>query len=884
MKFLFSVLFILFIFNSANSQNDTIWYSDFWEKVSKSEAAFYRLPSLPKADGFWVTDYFLNGNKQMEGFSKSNTEDIFHGLATWYYKEGGLFQKCMYVDGIIEGKVESYLRNGTKTEAEYRNNTIYNGKIIFDYDFYYSLTEAKEGMIIYQKIYAINNSGIGYELYYNNNVIEKQTSYDGKGQLIGDCSFKIDNLPLDGILADYFYDSLAIRSISNYADGELRKLETYHKNGAVKENQIIGDKDKITTYFDSTGNTLGTLTELIGDYNYFYQYGGKQVLFNYNYNHESKIASIAEYQNGKKIASTLYNAKGKKYKTEKYTDNEYVESAENFDDLGNKVSSLTYLDGYPQDGVEVMENLTSTYKNGKLIEEKEFYKNGQLFKSTLNGKTLFFDKKGTPIGVLTYDDKYEQEAYLYPFNGESFTVVEDQLYTKETYENGSIKESTTYNLGFKEENKLSKTTIYNRGGYVDEEIDYFANGNKKSQIKFDDYYPKAGKFYSVKGEFLSEFTYSPMSGTEYKYFEGEDDLEYIKTYENDVLKYEKLYVKTYGLVTYQPTIELAKEIDYNGQGKFYENKKLIYTTEYKNGNPYNGKVIVQDYYAGKIIQNYEMGFQEGEQLHYEATTQKLLKKELFEKGVQQGTTEIYLNEKVSQKIPYLNGEIEGEVIYFDLNGDKASSLFYKANQPQNGTATEYYDYTNEVGIKIYANAEIIETQLLMHGVLREKQILDGSNGYLTTNYYDNGKQKFSYNLKDGLLHGKISYYSDQGKKLYQAIVENGLLKDGELWLNTSSYYYYDIKADFYKLKINKSNTNLVGITLPSKVEFELDEKNSSKEGKSMILNFLSINSLYPNSLYNNEDFGMENSIGTPDYPVPHVLEFNPPTVIEEEKK
>jgi antitoxin component YwqK of YwqJK toxin-antitoxin module len=262
-------------------------------------------------------------------------------------------------------------------------------------------------------------------------------------------------------------------------------------------------------------------------------------------------------------------------------------------------------------------------------------------------------------------------------------------------------------------------------------------------------------------------------------------------------------------------------------------------------------------------------------LYFDYYTHNLIRKESFVNGVRQGITETYLNNKICKHIPYSNGLIEGDLIYFDLAGNKISSVSYKDDLPQKGIEVQIFESFDNLKKTIYENGKIIELQYISNNNLLEKQVLVKGEEFFTTIYYSGGKPKFTYSLSNNLLQGKVTYFSESGKKVYVGWVENGTMIGGELWLNTTNYFNEE-KSDFYKLTYNKARINLKGIALPKKVEFELSESLLSQERKSMIFNFLSITSLSPSMLYNNtESTGIFNS-GLDS-------NFNPPAIIEQIK-
>ena len=62
------MMFVGFLTSSVTAQ-ETIWFDANWNITTKDKAEYYR-PTPKKVDkGFLLVDYYMNGKKQMEGFS-----------------------------------------------------------------------------------------------------------------------------------------------------------------------------------------------------------------------------------------------------------------------------------------------------------------------------------------------------------------------------------------------------------------------------------------------------------------------------------------------------------------------------------------------------------------------------------------------------------------------------------------------------------------------------------------------------------------------------------------------------------------------------------------------------------------------------------------------
>ncbi len=124
--YLFTLFFLISL--HLNSQNDTIWFDSNWKETNKKEASFFRPEIENKGDGFWIVDYYINGQKQMEGLSADPKKELYDGQVMWYFENGNTFQIVHYQGGILNGSRKVYYNSGTiESEAMYKAGRL-NGK------------------------------------------------------------------------------------------------------------------------------------------------------------------------------------------------------------------------------------------------------------------------------------------------------------------------------------------------------------------------------------------------------------------------------------------------------------------------------------------------------------------------------------------------------------------------------------------------------------------------------------------------------------------------------------------------------------------------------------------------------------------------------------
>jgi len=114
-------LFFIFSITSSYAQKDTIWYDTNWNITTKSKASYFRCHCIEVDNGYWFTDYYVSGAKQMEGLSLEEDKEVYQGLVKWYHENGNVFQTVTYNKGILNGKRQVYYENGKlKTEENYK--------------------------------------------------------------------------------------------------------------------------------------------------------------------------------------------------------------------------------------------------------------------------------------------------------------------------------------------------------------------------------------------------------------------------------------------------------------------------------------------------------------------------------------------------------------------------------------------------------------------------------------------------------------------------------------------------------------------------------------------------------------------------------------------
>jgi len=114
-----TIILLLFLYCtqfslSQNSKStDTIYFNEQWKSTTKNKAFYYRLLSYIKPKKIWqLKDYYIDTNTlQAIAFSKDSTENLLHGKATWFKKNGEQLDENYYANGSTITKGEFELEN-----------------------------------------------------------------------------------------------------------------------------------------------------------------------------------------------------------------------------------------------------------------------------------------------------------------------------------------------------------------------------------------------------------------------------------------------------------------------------------------------------------------------------------------------------------------------------------------------------------------------------------------------------------------------------------------------------------------------------------------------------------------------------------------------------
>ena len=109
----------------AQVEKDTLWFDANWNASTKNQASYFRPQPTKKDKGYLWKDYYLSGAKQMEAVSLKENEEVFDGIATWYFENGNVMQTVNYQNNLKVGERKNYHESGSlKSQYSYINDNI----------------------------------------------------------------------------------------------------------------------------------------------------------------------------------------------------------------------------------------------------------------------------------------------------------------------------------------------------------------------------------------------------------------------------------------------------------------------------------------------------------------------------------------------------------------------------------------------------------------------------------------------------------------------------------------------------------------------------------------------------------------------------------------
>jgi len=824
MKKLIFTLSAVCCISCLHAQTDTTFFDRNWQQTEKNKASFYRLPFVPKGEGFLMFDFFISGAKQFEGLIISKDSLTYQGKAIWYYENGKLEQIANYEKGILQGEFISYdVQGNLIAKGIYKDGDPYDGSFATlqwnanHIDYYIKGKLEKTEMVDNKAggkakiigLYSPGTGGISEVLYYNQ-----------KGDLAGKLKMR-DNESFDGTEVNYNFSPMVVSSIKEISEGKYKSPVTYfYADGLTKKTVYFEDNINYPNkeiYFTTGGKIMDSLILKDG----VPIYGSKVDFFD---TEESvladKIEKIEHYNNGELNGSSKkFFPNGKLLSGVNYANGTIEGDLVTYDSLGNLLRTLTYKDGEPWTGIYIEENDTKTYKNGIVTEEKRFYPECKLYiQTTAEGWETVYDIGGKELARLQYKDGE-------PYEGKKLNLLYDQIESEELYSNGVKVKNILYSEG-----KPGEVTEYNNDGNPIKHSFYYASGAVQRVTLYDkNGYENGALFFDTAGKQIGKLTIDKDGySTGDKFIFNGDNIE-----EHTQLKADRI-VRTR---TYNNGV-LISDIQSDGISYFYDNENnKTYQCTYKNGEPFDGTRFDYSSLVSLItrLASYKNGLLDGEFTEFESvpadSTSGLSSWPsiilIYKNGKLEGLARQFYKGKLIRTIIYSNDQANGESKTFDLDGNVESTLVYKDNNPYNGVTYDY-DYEHQlksitsysngnphgeqkyfedgelVRVDSYDNGSILKKIVYRDGneyemTYRDSKPFDGEQFESDTEYrsleeYKNGvitaRRSFK-DLRSGILISSETYEGD--KSIKTACFENGQKKEEITFVGsgregTATYY------------------------------------------------------------------------------------------------
>ena len=614
-------------------------------------------------NGNWRS-YYPCGQLQ-EVYPYVNNEGNGDGMV--YYKIGNLKSKYKVVDSKLEGEYLSYHLNGEVSSKFNYSKDLREGPFA---RYYYNGQLSEKGT--YE-----NNLETGvFEFFYINGKLSSSGQYED-GKRSGEWK--------------YYYSNGTLKTKENYnGNGDLDGSSyLYNLEGKLyteriyKEGMIVGYK-----FFDQEEKVVEEKNDPSGnfeDYRFYYPTG--------------ELQSKGSTTNGKLNGPfETYHISGVVYQKGTMKDGSWHDAYEEYDEAGLLAFAYTNKDG------EVHGYFRSFYDNGQVREEgwyidgeleqrwieywmdgrkkrESYYVNGQL-----QGSVKSFGPKGRLFDENIYVDNEQVKIIQYDTLGNVYHTLDltEELEKSTTkYVDGGNYFTSSYKCGELAEDIVfyypdgSVFTEYgiSNSQYHGDYINYDLYGNASAKGRYENNNQEGEwSYYYYNGEVKSRYSFiqDQRQGTTYNY------------YENGKLQSESSYLddERHGAFTrYSPDGEIMFV-------KHYIKDKGPVSYQYKLADgslsdsiaiASSGKFELKSYYPnGQVaaVQPYNDFYFEGELIYYDEQG-NMLRKTNYKEGVRQGNSIYYFsNGNKKLVIPTYYGEEQGDVLEYYENGQLMESEAY----------------------------------------------------------------------------------------------------------------------------------------------------------------------------------------------------------------
>lgn len=798
------------------AQQDTLYYTSNWKTTVKDSASFFRPPVQKLGKLYKVKDFFINGQLQMEGFSKNAEKDIWEGRTTWYNEDGSIFQQGNYSDGKLNGDFVSIL-DDKQLVAEFKNNRYVSGERNLDCGDGRYLYTKTVGDTIVEIMHGADINGLRYETYRTADYSKTYyTRYYGKnGTYIGERKISKDGYA-SGTEVDYYRNPMRIREIRYYdAKGQIFSTDNYYENGQYREKFNKVELSK--TYYTTDGKELGKMKYRV-DRGRLKPFEGKHFYFFYGYNNRKNelIQSIRDYENGKIVYEEhRYENQTVKSKTEYDEGKKTLQIS--FNEMGEEIARITYDNYIPQNGTEIIGDTETTYEDGKVVSAIQYYPKTKIVLSKKTPESeKFYDKDGKELGVLKYDLSVD---YPKPYEGKRFTAsYEGEISLIEEYKAGSLYKQTSFRKRVLTEDKsetYKKITIYEEGSYNKvKEMAFYSTNQIQSEISFSGYDKTFGTFYDMQGKVLGTFDYRKKDGTLYEFFGESDYVKLFEMYGEGKLFKSKKY--TYGPNNKFGNIDpvLIEDIDIDCCAKSYNIEgDTIAECTFKDQKPWEGTIYDT---LDRTLYTIKNGERNGSYKKLDYNGNIILEKGQFENNMAQGEFNYYSYQEILQRTErFKDDKLHGETVYYNPDGTALTSIIYENGKPMNGTILLKSYSKNPANKEIYKEGKLIERLSFDENGKRVTKFKDGKETETIAYHKESNVKRLSYAVDNGYLTGAVVRFNENGVETNRAIFENGKFIKGDVILYGTNikgrpdHIILERKPDFLKVTFMGQNDKVL---------------------------------------------------------------------------
>ncbi|CAN0594466.1 unnamed protein product, partial [Ectocarpus sp. 12 AP-2014] len=258
---------------------------------------------------------------------------------------------------------------------------------------------------------------------------------------------------------------------------------------------------------------------------------------------------------------------------------------------------------------------------------------------------------------------------------------------------------------------------------------------------------------------------------------------------------------------------LVEDIDASCCASFYSREgELLGKITFKDGEPWDGT-----YHDVKQRTSYTIkeGSRNGSYKKYDYD-RSILEEGDFTNDKEDGLFTYYsYNGELVKTENYTNGLLNGIATYYDENQKPLGEMVYKNGVPMDGIrVTSVFSSKNKI-TETYAERKLVKRISYDDNGKRVSNYVDGKEKETIAYYGDTDKKRLSYTVNGSTLDGMVISYDREGKVQYEAIFDNGKLKNGTVMLTGGNargnpeYIILNRKPDTLNVKLMGQNDKVL---------------------------------------------------------------------------